>query len=1244
MRSRRDSKASRPPGSSRPENEPEPDHAPDRPFPIVGIGASAGGLEAILQLLANLPADGNMAFVLVQHLDPTHGSRLTDILSGSTPMTVVEVTDGMPVVANRFHVIPPNTTMTIQAGTLHLVPRGDARLHHLPIDAFFKSLARDQHSSAIGVILSGNGSDGTQGLAEIKAAGGLAFVQDEDSAKFTGMPLSALASGCVDAALPPDQIADELARISRHPYALPTRAEQGARVFDGAEAEFNRLIGLLRSATGVDFTQYRDTTIRRRILRRMAVNSKETLVDYVSLVESHPSELDALFDDVLINVTSFFRDGATFEALKTTAFPRILEGKTSETPIRVWVAGCSTGEEAYSLAITLLEFLEDKPVRPPLQIFATDLSDRISLARARAGLYPGSIEADVSPERLRRLFVKEGAGYRISKAIRDACIFARHNMTTDPPFSKVDLVSCRNVMIYFSQPLQKRILSVFHYALNPGGFLLLGAAETVSAKADLFGVIDGEHRIYVRKPLAGRQYAHSTTDARPGAQAAALRPGGAQGPSRFDIRREADNIILSRYSPAGIVVNQDLEILQFRGRTSPYLEPPRGEASFSLVKMAREGVFLEVRGAVLESQRTSAAAQRGAVQVRDESGVRVVNIEVTPVKVPESAEACYLVLFLEVAGPASPGPSSVGDGGRGPGAASDEHEVARLRQELGAAREYLQSIIEQQEAANEELKSANEEVLSSNEELQSTNEELQTAKEEAQSTNEELATVNDQLNHRNLELGQVNNDLINLLSSVKMPIVMLSADLAIRRFTPVAGKVLNLIPTDVGRRIGIVRTAIDLPDIEKLALEVMDTVRTSEQEVKDHDGRWHVLRIHPYRTADNRIDGAVVVLNDITEIVRARNASAVHSTELELQVAQRTKELVASQRAQRLADRMASLGTLAAGLGHDMANLLLPVRMRLESLERRTLSQEAQQDIDAVRQAAEHLQKLSSELRLLAMDPDDDGGPGASTDVGEWWSEASPLLRNILPREFGLEHRFPAGLPALAIARHQLTQLVFNLVQNAADALRARRTGTVRVWAEIGADRQGVRLGVTDDGPGMDPTTKERCLDPFFTTKPREVSTGMGLAIVHGIVQRVGGSLLIDSEPGRGTTVMLTLPVSSGGAEGRVGSGPVHKNVVVTLEDERLREYVIALLRTMGCSAVARSAPDDSPASLWITGEAGATALTEFLGAGVERRVVVFGRRPDVPADPRVVSISDPTRSELIRVTLGQVLTERVER
>src|SRR5579872_358049 len=579
---------------------------------IVGFGASAGGLEAFGDVLASMASNPGSALVFVQHLDPNHSSILTELLARYTSMNVVEVRDGVRVRPNHVYVIPPNANMTVDRGHLRLIPRPPGA-YQMPIDLFFRSLAEQEGSKAIGVILSGTASDGTLGLKAIKAEGGITFCQDEQSAKYDGMPRSAIAAGCVDFVLPPAAIAREIERLCRHPYVVDVPAEDEAAK---PEPSFSEIFAMLRADTGVDFTFYKHATIRRRILRRMALNHVETPERYLALIRQNRAELQLLFQDILINVTGFFREPESFEFLANHVFPPLLKDRSPEDPVRVWVPGCSTGEEAYSIGICLLEYLRDNGLTAPIQIFGTDLSEAV-LEKARAGLYPASIGTEVSAERLRKFFLKVNGSYQINRSVRDLCVFARQNLTKDPPFSKLDLILCRNVMIYLGPALQKKVLPIFHYALKPGGYLLLGSSETIGSHGEMFTPVDKKHKIFARQMAAGRlpldvAYREPVLEPRPDPRTR-IKEYIALTPS--DLQKEADRVILARYGPPGVVVNDNLEVIQFRGQTGLYLEPSPGPASYNLLKMARDGFLTELRTAVHRARTGDIPVRRQGLRV-----------------------------------------------------------------------------------------------------------------------------------------------------------------------------------------------------------------------------------------------------------------------------------------------------------------------------------------------------------------------------------------------------------------------------------------------------------------------------------------------------------------------------------------------------------------------------------------------------------------------------------------------------
>ncbi len=842
-------------------------------FPVVGIGASAGGLEAATSFFKELTPNLGMAYVLVLHLDPARESKVTEILARTTPIPMVQAKDGMRVEPDHVYVIPPNCDMTIEHWVLHLRGREAHRSANTTIDTFLRSLAVGHGSDAIGVILSGTASDGTLGLGAIKGEGGITFAQEPASAKYDGMPASAIASGCVDFILSPVDMAKEIARISQHPYIADRLNPEGHHVGDGSDME--QIFRLLRRFTTVDFTGYKPPTIGRRIQRRMALQKIENLGEYANFLHHDSREVEALYHDLLINVTSFFRNPEAFAALKQIVYPAILQARTSTSgPIRIWVPGCSTGEEAYSHAMSLAEFLGEERADIPIQIFGTDLSEN-AIQKARAGVYKENIEADLTPARLRRFFYKADGGYQIKKTIRDLCIFSTQNVFNDPPFSRMDLVSCRNVMIYLSQSLQKRVVPIFHYALNPTGFLMLGSTEgLLGAGSELFEMTDKKQKIF-RKRLVSAPVAFGFSVGKPEHPSSGPQPVAASKQPEtlkipMELQREADRLLLSRYVPPAVLINEHLEILQTRGRTASFLELPSGKASLNLLKMARPGMLFELQGAIDEARKQGFEAIRQNVRVEDEK-TKSVTIRVVPFKVPTQTQHSFLIVF-ESDPPAGDGSPATGlsrasaalDQVSPEGQSSLERQIIQLRQELAATREYLQSIIESQEGTNEELQSANEEIQSGNEELQSTNEELQTSKEELESANEELHTVNEEMQHRNELLTQLNNDLTNLLYSVSLPIVMVGADLSVRRFTPQAASVLGLTSSDIGRPMPRLRLKLDMGSLEQNMLDVIQQVQSQQLHVQDSDGKWCILRIVPYRTMDNRIDGVVLsVMNEV---------------------------------------------------------------------------------------------------------------------------------------------------------------------------------------------------------------------------------------------------------------------------------------------------------------------------------------------------------------------------------------------
>ncbi len=813
-----------------------------------------------MQLLRHLPPKTGMAFVIVQHLDPHHGSRLANLLSKATSMPVTEIAGTTTPKPNSVYVQPPNKCVIAKNGKLTLVRRTE-RLN-IAIDHFFESLAEEHGSQAIGIVLSGTGSDGTAGLRAIKAAGGLTFAQTEESAKFDAMPRSAIRSGFVDLVLPPDAMAHEIQRIADHPYIRRplADAEQVEKDVYRQTDDLGRIFLSLKKQMGVDFSAYKQSTLIRRVNRRMALHRIEKLSQYARYLRNNKKEIEALFDDLLINVTRFFRDEALFQVLKKRFLPALLKNKKKERQqeLRVWVPGCATGEEVYSLAICILEVLGNELSKIRVQIFGTDLSESV-IEHARAGIYPSAIEKDVSKARLNRFFVKRDGFYQIHRNVRDICTFARQNITADPPFSRLDLISCRNVLIYLSPELHKRCIPQFHYALNLGGYLILGPAESVGLYDELFKLVDKKNKIYTKEaktgphvtdfiPQRGLEPSRFGTTARAGTGAN----------FNADILKMADRIILSTYAPAAVVIDHNFLVQQFRGRTDLFLEHSPGPATLNLIQLARPNLVPDLRATIRRAIKTDKPARADRLKVTLRGKNYEINIQVVPFKVPGTDKSSFLVIFDE---------TTSGNKRerllRVLGKASAQSEVTDLRRELAASKDSLQTIIEEHEATNEELKAANEEIESSNEELQSTNEELETAKEELQSTNEELTTLNEELSNRNLEMMQLTNELNNLLASTQMPIVMVDNALTVRRATPAARNAFNILPTDIGRPLSELRPNINVSDLENILREVIETLETRERKVTDKEGCHYSLRVRPYRTADDKIDGAVITVVDI---------------------------------------------------------------------------------------------------------------------------------------------------------------------------------------------------------------------------------------------------------------------------------------------------------------------------------------------------------------------------------------------
>ena len=824
-------------------------------FPIVGIGASAGGLEALEQFLEAMPQGSGMAFVIIQHLDPTHKGVMPELLQRVTPMEVIQVKDRTMVKPDHVYVIPPNKDMSLLHGALHLLDPTAPRGLRLPIDFFFRSLADDRRERSIGVILSGMGSDGTMGLKAIKEKAGIVFVQDPASAKFDSMPRSAIDAGLADVVAPVGELPGKIIAYLKH---TPLMTKPGLLLEGKTQSALEKVVILLRSHTGHDFSLYKKSTVYRRIERRMGIHQIEGIGEYVRFLQGNPQELELLFKELLIGVTSFFRDPAPWEQLKESIVG-LLADRPSGQVLRAWVPGCSTGEEAYSLAIVFREALARvKHGRSfSLQIFATDL-DREAVDRARQGVFPANISADLSPERLKRFFIKEEQGYRVSKEIREMAVFAVQNIVMDPPFTKLDILSCRNLLIYLAPELQKKLLPLFHYGLNPGGILFLGSAETVGAFTGLFSPLDGKSRLYRRldSALLAEPVEFPSSFVPPPSGLAGEVP---KMKPALNLQSLADQMLLQRYSPAAVLVNSKGDILYISGRTGKYLEPAAGKANWNIFAMAREGLRYELADAFQKALRQKGAVTFKNLKVGSNGEVQVLDLAVQALEEPEGLRGMVMIVFTDVVTP--PETKAPGRTRRTPDGAA---RLAQMEEEVRQAREELHTTREEMQTSQEELKSTNEELQSTNEELQSMNEELTTSKEEMQSMNEEMQTVNHELRTKVDELSRTNNDMKNLLESTDIATLFLDDELRVRRFTSQATKVIKLIQGDVGRPITDQSSSLIYPELAEEVREVMRTLVFAEREVATRDGRWFIVRTMPYRTLDNRIDGVVITFTDIT--------------------------------------------------------------------------------------------------------------------------------------------------------------------------------------------------------------------------------------------------------------------------------------------------------------------------------------------------------------------------------------------
>jgi two-component system CheB/CheR fusion protein len=1105
-------------------------------FPIVGVGASAGGLKALSSLFAEIPATIGMAFVVIQHLDPDHESQLTSILAKTSQLPVEEAVDGVRVQPNRVYVITPNTRLGIEAGILRISPRElPPRSHHV-IDAFLRLLAADRPGSAIGVILSGTGTDGTLGLQAIKRSGGITFAQD-GTAEFTGMPMSAFSNGHADEILSTIGIATRLRSIADAGFPQRPVAEipPGAPHPDaGVSPEppandpehYAIIIKLLQGATGIDFTHYRSTTILRRTMRRMSIVNQSTLSQYARYLADIPGEIDALARDILIHVTSFYRDHGAFEALKTVVFPALMDQRGIDSSIRLWIVGCSTGQEVYSCAMELVEHLAGAAQKPQIQIFATDISDW-ALAKARLGRYPDSIADDIPPDRLARYFTRDGQGYRIAKRLRDLCVFAKHDVKADIPFSHLDLISCRNVLIYLSPLLQQRVLPTFHFALKPGGFLLLGSSESIGRSAHLYQTIDEKNRLYRSITAPGHVRALPFTPQHvsdqpmpPPAQPANAIPS--------DIQRAADRMLLGRYAPPGVIVTEAMEVIQFRGHTSAFLEPAQGEATLNLLTMVPFAVAEALRDALGEAKRINIPVRRERITHRREQSFRDIAFEVIPLALPDSAIG-YLILFEEqgrldqgipvapISQPAASG-AATGTGSDLPELQRIRTEVVQLRRELSAASDYVQALREADQALKAQLKDTQEEAQSSMEEFRSTNEELQTAKEEVESTNEELITINEELRSANEELDKASTELrltgeltAAIVETTRYPLLVLTPNLSVERvnqafldaFGVTRQETIGKLVYDLGDK------QWDIPELRRLLEDILASNSTFDDFKVTHDFRQlgrRTMLLNARRLLGEGEHSRLIVLviADITEqerIKAAMNDAAIEQL--------RSNE---------------ELDGFAAVTSHDLQE---PLRMMssysglLESQYGPLLDDRARGYVHRITDGARRMGEMIEAILLFSR-IGYDKNEMAMVNSDACFDDAMAFFTGrIEEAQATIIH---GALPEVRADRVQLTRIFQNLMGNALKYRSDKRLLHVRVDATSN-EREWV-FTVADNGVGMEQSNYSRIFNLFERLKldRQQQGSGIGLATCKKIVEEHKGRIWVESRIDEGTTFFFTIP------------------------------------------------------------------------------------------------------------------------
>ncbi|MDR3715235.1 MAG: chemotaxis protein CheB [Puia sp.] len=1110
-------------------------------FPVVGVGASAGGLEAFKRLVRAIPVDSGMAYILVQHLEPTHESILAELLKKVTPIPIHEITNNVRVEPNQIYIIPSNKMLTANDGVLQLSPRPPRNEKNMPIDVFFTSLAEVHKSHAIGVVLSGTATDGTLGLKAIKDLGGITFAQEQKSAAFEGMPQSAINAGVVDFILPPEEIPLQLVSLNQTFKAAHT--PDTADLQQKNEEIFRQLLSLLRIRRGTDFTYYKQSTIRRRILRRMGLNKMKDISDYLSYTTGNPEEQDILYQDLLIPVTEFFRDPKIYDTLNSKIFPLLFKDRDENSPVRIWIAGCSTGEEAYSMAICLREYQETITGNYKIQLFATDLSER-SITKARSGIYTKAAVTGVSAGQLEKYFTRVNGNFQINKFIRETCVFAHHDMLKDPPFAKMDLISCRNVLIYMEPFLQKRALTTFHYALKETGFLLLGKSETSGPAAELFASFDKNDRLYTKKMTPGKRLPLSA--GRTLSQVKDRNRSLVKQTGREDFQKDADDIILSHYSPAGVVVNEQFDIVQFRGSTGPWLEPSPGKPSLNVLKMAREGLGFELRN-ILHKVKTGKKSQiKENISLQIAGKKRSVSLEVHPLT--NTVEPHYLVLFKEQDHPA---PLDTGlDGTRQdpPDIQQDQKrskELQKLEKELGQLREDMRSVTEDQEAINEELQSANEELLSGSEELQSLNEELETSKEEIQSTNEELTTLNHELFDRNEQLNLSRMYAESIVGTIREPLIIIDKNMYVKtanrsyyeKFNTTEEATEGKLFYQIGKdqwNIPALRLAL-----EKILLEEKKITGFEIQQTFPHIGeRIMMMNASRIYREDNAEQLILLAIEDITEVKKLASDLKDFTLALERQVEERTlalKEANASLKQSN--EHLAQFATIAS---HDLQEPLRKIRTFANLLNikySKDITGTARELIEKIGLSAERMSALIKDVLNFSKILDSKAA-FEKTDLN------AILLHVITDFDLQIAQKNATvthePLPHCVAIPLQIHQLFGNLLSN---ALKFSKPGLDPVidissrtlspeetakFPALNSKNRYCEIVFRDNGIGFDEQFSEQMFLIFQRLNAREQfeGTGIGLALCKNIIMTHHGEIYAVSREGEGAQIHVILPLS----------------------------------------------------------------------------------------------------------------------